>query len=609
MARLRHFVISVGLLACLCSCGRSEPLQPAIKPAPGHKPTASVRAAPVIQVVPSWQSRVPVIEPAQVAETLLQADGALARGQLERGGSPGPGALELYLAVVAVDAGNAQAQAGVQSALDALLERGRIAMRAGRLADADRIDLITGSLLPGHPDLPVYKLRLTDARLAATWVAKANRAGTLGHFLAPAGHSVSDYLARAQKAFSDFEPVETSRHRWNLQLIKRALRAANREDFTDADRWLLQSARLFPASSDARVADLRIVELRQSRTDAVAAAGNLAVDGLQLDRADVALAHLQRIAAQPGLAGALRQRIHIARHYGPFQPRQVFSEKLAGGGMAPEMIVIPFGQFQMGASDDDPQRQDNELPRHDVVFRRGFAIARNELTVGDFKRFIDSSHYLTTATRAGHSTVYDEKGGVFSEHEGVDWRRDHVGRIASPALPVVHITLQDALAYTRWLSKQTGRQYRLPSEAEFEYVLRAGGKYIYPWGDSAPRRVVGNLPGDGDLSSVGRSWGNAIPGYRDAFWGPAPVRNFPPERFGTFDMVGNVSEWTLDCWHDSYLRAPVNGSAWINPGCISRAVRGASWGSSLDQVRSASRLPMDAGSSTARLGFRVVREI
>ena len=173
----------------------------------------------------------------------------------------------------------------------------------------------------------------------------------------------------------------------------------------------------------------------------------------------------------------------------------------------------------------------------------------------------------------------------------------------------MHIALADALAYAQWLSRQTGHRYRLPTEAEFEYVLRAGKRGLYPWGAAPPKQIVGNLPGDGDLSRLGRSWGNAIPGYRDAFWGPSPVRNFPVERFGTFDMIGNVSEWTFDCWHDSYQRAPVNGSGWVNPGCQQRVVRGASWGSSLDQARSAARLSIHAETSTARLGFRVARDL
>jgi formylglycine-generating enzyme required for sulfatase activity len=272
------------------------------------------------------------------------------------------------------------------------------------------------------------------------------------------------------------------------------------------------------------------------------------------------------------------------------------------------MVVVRYGKFRMGAAEES-EHQNNELPQHEVAFQRGFALARNETTVAEFGRFVAATRYRGSATRAGHSTVYDEKGGTFAEHEGVDWRRDHVGRPAAPALPVVHVSFEDALAYARWLSKQTGRRYRLPSEAEFEYALRAGGDGLYPWGEGAPKRVVGNLAGDGDLSTVARHWGNAIAGYRDNFWGPAPVRNFAVEGFGSYDLIGNVSEWTQDCWHDSYQRAPTDGTAWVNPGCVQRTVRGASWASSLDQARSAARLPMDPAATSARLGFRVVREL
>jgi formylglycine-generating enzyme required for sulfatase activity len=610
MARLRHVLISIGVTVCLIGCGRSA--QAPEPSSSGKKSTENPKPAPVakvLRVAPEWHSKVPEITAAQVAQTLRQAKDALGRGQLERGSSPGPGALELYLAVLEVDADNREAQTGVQSALDALLERGRLAMREGKLGDAERIELIARSLLAEHPDLPVFRKHLQAAHQAELLVAKANAAGSSGRFTQPAGSSALDYFRLARHVFSDFAPIDAGIDHWNKALLQRAWTSASADDFSAADGYLLESAKLMPLSVDARVASLRIVELRQERTEAVLAQGNAEVDKLQLDKADATLLQLRKVAAQKGVIETLRERIHLARHYGPFKPGQYFSEKLSGGGVAPEMVVIPFGSFVMGSSDSDPGHQDNEAPAHEVAFERGFAMARNEITVAEFKRFIDSSHYRTAATRAGHSVVYDEKGGVFSEHEGVDWRRDHVGRIASPALPVVHISVQDAIAYSNWLSLQTKRRYRLPSEAEFEYVLRARSTTAYPWGDEPPKRIVGNLPGDGDLSRLGRNWGNAIPGYRDAFWGPAPVRNFPAERFGTFDIIGNVSEWTLDCWHDSYQRAPLDGSAWVNPGCPQRVVRGASWGSSLDQARSASRLPMDAASSTARLGFRVVREL
>ncbi|HEV2607902.1 MAG TPA: SUMF1/EgtB/PvdO family nonheme iron enzyme, partial [Xanthomonadaceae bacterium] len=129
-----------------------------------------------------------------------------------------------------------------------------------------------------------------------------------------------------------------------------------------------------------------------------------------------------------------------------------------------------------------------------------------------------------------------------------------------------------------------------------------------PWPGNKPPKEVGDLAGD-DPSPSGRHWGDAFAGYSDGYWGPAPVAHFAPNTFGLFDMVGNVAEWTQDCWHDSYRRAPENGSAWVNPGCAKRVARGASWASSPAQARSAYRAPTDADSSNARLGFRVVREL
>jgi formylglycine-generating enzyme required for sulfatase activity len=352
---------------------------------------------------------------------------------------------------------------------------------------------------------------------------------------------------------------------------------------------------------------LRIGELREARTAAVLAAGRDAVRALELDQAEAQLRAAEAIAAQSAGVDALRESIFLARHYGPFAPGQVVAEALADGGKAPELVIVPFGRFTMG--DDDDQRPQLG-PERIVEFKRGFALARAETTVADFRRFIEATGYRTRAEREGHSTVFDERGGSLAEHEGVDWRRDFLGRVAAEDRPVTHVAFEDAQAYATWLSAQTGAAYRLPSEAEWEYVLRAGSRDRYPWGKQAPPpKGAGNLSGEGDKSSLGRSWGTPIRNYTDFFWGTAPARSFPAERWGTYDMVGNVSEWTLDCWHDSYRRAPVDGSAWVNPGCTQRVVRGASWASALEQARSAARMAADAKSTLPWVGFRVVREI
>src|SRR5690606_9743986 len=138
----------------------------------------------------------------------------------------------------------------------------------------------------------------------------------------------------------------------------------------------------------------------------------------------------------------------------------------------------------------------------------------------------------------------------------------------------------DAQAYAEWLSTQTGRRYCLPSEAEFEYALRAGGQGRWPWGDGPPPPLAANTTGALDRSPAGRTWTNAFPGYGDGYWGPAPVGSMEPNAWGLHDLAGNVSEWVADCWHDGYRRAPSDGSAWVNPGCRDQVIRGGSWASS-----------------------------
>jgi formylglycine-generating enzyme required for sulfatase activity len=613
MTRLRIVLLSLCLTGLLGACEKSG--QP-----PAGSPSLAARAKAMLSSFTHrpkpepakpepWTPQLPVIEAGQVPQILQQAQQAMELGQIERGSSPGPGALELFMAVLQLDPHNAQAQQGVDHCVDALLERGRIAMQAGRLADADRVATIATTVRPQHRDLPSYRDHFEKARHAETLVVQSDVLMSHGNIGEDKLQQVRQLLHNALETFPDYQPAVAAQTHWNKEYTQLAWAAANRDDYALADQMLLQATAFAPDSVDAKVMGLRIVELRQARTDALDAQANAAVNTLQLQQAEALLARLAQIAAQPDRPEALRLRIFLARHYGPFKPGQVFAEKMASGGTGPELVVIRFGQFTMGSPETEPARQANEGPQRDVGFARGFALARNEVTVAEFRRFVAATNYQTLATRRNSSTVFDEKGGSMAEHAGVDWRRDFIGRVAPDERPVVHVAFEDAQAYAAWLSKQTGRRYRLPSEAEWEYVERAGSKSIYPWGDMAPMRLVGNLTGDGDKSIIGRSWGTPIAGYTDYFWGPAPVRSFHVEPWGTFDMVGNVSEWVLDCWHDSYQRAPMDGSAWVNPGCEQRVARGASWASSLAQARSAARVAVNANSSNPWLGFRVLREL
>jgi len=522
---------------------------------------------------------------------------------------PPPGALEIYLGILAANPENADALAGVEAISIELISRGRKALAEGRVAEGQGYERVVSRARPQHEDLAGYRQTIEAAQRARDLTARGDARFRAGRIFRPEGSSALSAYREAALAFPGFVPAQDGLVRLQAYHLNRALAAAQAGEYPRSEQLMADAARVLPDSTAQQDMAARIVELRQARTAQLLAQGHAAVDALDLELASRRLAEAERVSLQaPGL-DSLKERIELARHYGRFRPGQVFRDPLATGGEGPEMVVLAHGRFLMGSPSDEPQRQDSEGPQFTVSFERGFALARNETTVADFGKFVEATGYRSLATRRGRSTVYDERGGVMSEHSRVDWRRDHAGNPAAPELPVVHVAFQDAEAYVAWLSAQTGERYRLPSEAEFEYALRGGRSEAYAWGSGPPPRVVGNLTGDGDVSRLKRRWSNAIANYSDGHWGPAPVRSFPAEAFGTFDLIGNVSEWVQDCWHDSYRRAPTDGSAWVNPGCNDRVIRGASWASTLDRARSAYRQSTPAETTHARLGFRVARDL
>jgi formylglycine-generating enzyme required for sulfatase activity len=233
----------------------------------------------------------------------------------------------------------------------------------------------------------------------------------------------------------------------------------------------------------------------------------------------------------------------------------------------PEMIVVPAGGFMMGSSETEKGRRANEGPQHNVTVAKPFAVAKYELTFAEWDACV--AH--------GDCDPHISDSG---------W-----GRGQQPAINVIW---NDAQTYVAWLSRITGKKYRLLSEAEYEYAARAGTQTAYPWGDE-----------------IGKN--NANCGNCDSQWDgkqTAPVGSFAANGFGLYDMVGNVWEWTEDCYHNSYNGAPADGAAWTGGDCGGgRVVRGGSWGSSLDFLRSAYRLRNPTVYRDLSLGFRVGRTL
>jgi formylglycine-generating enzyme required for sulfatase activity len=296
--------------------------------------------------------------------------------------------------------------------------------------------------------------------------------------------------------------------------------------------------------------------------------------------------------------------------YSAYAPGELIQDEFLDASLGgPIMVVIPAGSFFMGSTDTETDRFKNEGPVRRVVFDRGFAIGQLELSIAEFAAFIAATGYVTDAEKKGNSRIYDSRSGMLTYRKNVKWNSNYLGRPGDDELPVLHVSWNDATEYARWLSRKTGKIYRLPSEAEFEYALRAGNAVRYWWGDKSPIETVTNITGDGDVSNNRRRWDAGFEGYKDGHWGPAPVRSFLPNPFGLYDMGGNVSEWTDDCWHGNYIHAPAGPEAWINPGCSRRVVRGGSWSSTPAQTRSAFRLSALPETHGSLVGFRLVREL
>ncbi len=613
MPPIRH-LSSLLLLssALLLACGRGE--APPVDAAPAAEGAGSgaveAAAAPPPEAAPMprspWRPMVLIVPPEARESLLQQARDAEQRGQLY--GSEPPGALDLYLALAGAEPPMPGAEEGVQRVLSRLAAQFEDERRAGLLESARLRADVLDVLRP--EEAAEREARLQEARRALALVEEGRERELAGKWLAPRGGSAVAAYREALAQVPGFGPAKAALAGLEAKLLARAEEARAKQDFAAAEEALRRASRVGvdPAAvQDARAALAR--ERAERARQALLAAGE-AMDRLDLPGAAQRIAEAREADPQAlGLDEAVK-RLAMVRRYGHFQPGQVFSDAMAGGGEGPRMVVIPHGRFLMGAAEGEPGARDNERPQREVVFERGFALAVHEVTVEEFAAFVAATGYRTVAERRGRSTVYDERSGAMVELRGAHWRRGYLGRAAAgPRDPVLHVAFEDAAAYADWLAARTGQRYRLPSEAEFEYALRAGESAPWPWGRSVPARAPGNLTGDGDVSPQGRRWGRPIRGWSDGHWGPAPVGSFPAEGFGTRDLIGNVSEWVEDCWHDSYRRAPPDGRAWVNPGCGERVVRGGSWASTQEQARSAFRLQVPATLTTARIGFRVARDL
>ncbi len=266
------------------------------------------------------------------------------------------------------------------------------------------------------------------------------------------------------------------------------------------------------------------------------------------------------------------------------------------------MVTIPEGSFLMGTLEG----RTDEKPLH-IVTVSSFEIGKYEVTIGQFRKFVEATGYLTDAeTGAGnHKGCFGDGDGVdFGQKEGLTWRDPSYTQ--SENHPVVCVSLNDAHAYIDWINKETSRNYSLPSEAQWEYAARSGSTTDYHFGNSkSDLCLYANVYDEVGKNINSYGWRNAP--CNDGEAKSSKVGKYKASLFGLHDMHGNVWEWVEDCWKSGYHNAPSNGEVFKNAKCDYRVTRGGSWYNIPLGVRSANRYWYMQTYRSFNLGFRLFR--
>jgi formylglycine-generating enzyme required for sulfatase activity len=261
----------------------------------------------------------------------------------------------------------------------------------------------------------------------------------------------------------------------------------------------------------------------------------------------------------------------------------------------PEMVAIPAGTFMMGSPSGEDGRQDNEGPQTKISIR-AFSMGKYPVTRGQFDEFVKATGY-----KPARRCFADMRGnGKFAVTSDANYT--NTGFHQTDQDPVVCVSWDDAKAYVQWLAEGSGKAYRLPSESEWEYAARAGATGSRYWGDSADDACD-------YADAADRSARNKYPNWKvvdcdDGYSYTAPVGKFKPNKFGLYDVLGNVKQWVADCATETISEIPTDGSSGGDQ-CEVHSLRGSSWESLPDVMRLADRQTGHAGEAGIHIGFRV----
>jgi formylglycine-generating enzyme len=263
----------------------------------------------------------------------------------------------------------------------------------------------------------------------------------------------------------------------------------------------------------------------------------------------------------------------------------------------PAMTVLPAGRFEQGSAGAESGLSSSERPLHWVAIGGPLAMSTNAVTVDEFGQFI--------AATGRDMQGCDTYNGEWKLRPKSSWKSP--GFMQTGTHPVTCASWNDAEAYAQWLTATTGHRYRLPSASEWEYAASAGGEAIQPWNaDGSGACASANVA---DESAAHRYPGWMVFACDDGYVYTAPVGSFKTNSFGLNDMLGNVFQWTEDCWHADYAGAPIDGSARRDGDCSEHELRGGSWFTTPAYVRANYRNHFAADYRTSSVGIRLMRDI
>ena len=409
--------------------------------------------------------------------------------------------------------------------------------------------------------------------------------------------------AERQKAQAEAKAAQEARLAAEKKSAEEARLAAEKKAADEAKA--AEAARLLTekkAAEDARIAEAARAKAAQTKTDTnTKLAAMLPGDGglgkqpatQQQRPTGCAGTAPQFVSLSPDTARALS----LPEECG-LKPKDRFKECQN----CPEMVVVPAGEFLMGSTQDEIDNDlaiANEAPQHKVAVKQTIAMGRFEITRDQYAAFVNASGYKGS----GRCVTFEQN--IPRERENRSYLDP--GYVQAGNHPAVCVSWNDAEAYVDWLSRTTGKTYRLPSEAEFEYAARAGGTARYGFTND-PADLCRFVNGaDQSAKTAGLPPTAPYMACSDGYPFTAPAGSFAANAFGLHDLIGNVWEWTADCYADTYRSAGSDSAPNNEAGCTARTVRGGDWFSTLSSLRPAVRAKAGPDAHNDDIGFRVAR--